>query len=66
MDDLRWFGKKNGRMLLDEAERELARDPLSATRNMKTLRPNAVAQRAASDYSASTVFSSTSMREHGR
>ncbi len=45
MDDLRWFGKKNGRMLLDEAERELARDPLSATRNMKTLRPNAVAQR---------------------
>jgi len=45
IEDLRWFGKKNGRILLDEAERELARNPLSATRNMKTLRPNFVAQR---------------------
>jgi len=45
IDDLRWFGKKNGRAQLDEAERELIADPLSATRNMKTLRPNRVAQR---------------------
>ena len=43
--DLRWFGKKIGRLLLDEAERELAGDPVAATRNMKTLRPNAVAHR---------------------
>jgi mRNA-degrading endonuclease RelE of RelBE toxin-antitoxin system len=45
IEDLRWFGKKNGRLLLDEAERELAADPLAATRNMKTLRPNPVAHR---------------------
>lgn len=43
--DLQWFGKKIGRVLLDEAERELAAHPLAATRNMKTLRPNPVAQR---------------------
>jgi mRNA-degrading endonuclease RelE of RelBE toxin-antitoxin system len=43
--DLRWFGKKTGRLLLDEAERELAADPLAASRNMKTLRPNPVAHR---------------------
>ena len=45
IDDLLWFGKKTGRLLLDEAERELAADPLTSTRNMKTLRPNPVAHR---------------------
>ena len=43
IDDLLWFGKKTGRLLLDEAERELAADPLTSTRNIKTLRPNRVA-----------------------
>jgi mRNA-degrading endonuclease RelE of RelBE toxin-antitoxin system len=43
--DLRWFGKKTGRLLLDEAERALAADPVATTRNMKSLRPNPVAQR---------------------
>ncbi|HPM80174.1 MAG TPA: hypothetical protein PLF81_05715 [Candidatus Anammoximicrobium sp.] len=43
--DLRWFGRKDGRILLDEAERRLSADPLSETRSMKTLRPNPVAQR---------------------
>lgn len=45
IDDLRWFGKKDGRMLLKEAEQHLAADPLLQSRNMKTLRPNLVAQR---------------------
>jgi mRNA-degrading endonuclease RelE of RelBE toxin-antitoxin system len=45
IDDLRWFGKKDGRQLLDEAEARLSEDPLAETRNMKTLRPNPVAQR---------------------
>jgi hypothetical protein len=45
IDDLRWFGKKNGRILLDEAERLLAADPLAETRNLKSLPPNPVAQR---------------------
>ncbi len=45
IDDLRWFGKKQGRLLLEEAETHLAADPLAATRHMKSLRPNQVAQR---------------------
>src|SRR5688572_10859104 len=45
IDDLRWFGKKDGRILLDEAEARLAADPLAESRQMKTLRPNKVAQR---------------------
>ncbi len=45
LDDLRWFGKKEGRLLLRQAEQQLAADPLAATRNMKTLRPNPTAQR---------------------
>jgi mRNA-degrading endonuclease RelE of RelBE toxin-antitoxin system len=45
VDDLRWFDKKNERILLDEAERILAENPLAVSRNMKSLRPNRVAQR---------------------
>ncbi len=43
--DLQWFGRKVGRLLLAEAEALLSVDPLAETRNLKTLRPNAVAQR---------------------
>ncbi|HVA46974.1 MAG TPA: hypothetical protein VNH11_11455 [Pirellulales bacterium] len=45
IDDLRWLGRKHGRLLLKEAERRLSVDPLAEARNMKTLRPNPVAQR---------------------
>ena len=45
IDDLRWFGRKDGRVLLDEADRRLSAEPLAETRSMKTLRPNPVAQR---------------------
>jgi len=45
LDDLRWFGKKDGRHLLKEAEDRLSADPLTETGNMKTLRPNPVALR---------------------
>ncbi len=45
IDDLRWFGKKDGRKLLKEAEQQLTSDPLLESRNMKTLRPNPVAER---------------------
>ena len=45
IDDLRWFGKKDGRLLLKEAEQRLRTDPLAETRNMKTLREHPVAQR---------------------
>ena len=45
IDDLRWFGRKDGRQLLDEANRRLADDPIAKSRNIKMLRPNPVAQR---------------------
>ena len=45
IDDLRWFGRKDGRLLLNEAEGRLATEPTAETANMKTLRPNPVAQR---------------------
>jgi mRNA-degrading endonuclease RelE of RelBE toxin-antitoxin system len=45
IDDLRWFGRKDGRLLLAAAEERLAADPTAETRHMKTLRPNPVAQR---------------------
>lgn len=45
VDDLRWFGKKDGQLLLDEAEQRLSADPLAESRNMKSLRPNRIAER---------------------
>ena len=45
IDDLRWFGRKDGRLLLAAAEERLVADPAADTRNLKTLRPNPVAQR---------------------
>ncbi len=45
IDDLRWFGKKDGRLLLKEAEQHLSAEPLLESRNMKSLRPNPVADR---------------------
>src|SRR4029077_2070562 len=45
IDDLRWFGRRDGRLLLAAAEEILAADPTAETRNLKTLRPNPVAQR---------------------
>lgn len=43
--DLRWFGRKGGRLILKTAEELLTCDPTAETRNMKTLRPNPFAQR---------------------
>ena len=45
LDDLRWFGKKNGRQLLKAALERLENDPLTETRQVKTLRPNPIADR---------------------
>jgi mRNA-degrading endonuclease RelE of RelBE toxin-antitoxin system len=42
---LTWFGKGTGRKLLQGALEFLEQDPLAETRNMKTLRPNPVADR---------------------
>ncbi len=45
IDDLRWLGRKEARLLLKAAETHLSAEPLAETRNLKTLRPNPVAQR---------------------
>ena len=45
LDDLRWFGRKEGRLILDAALEVLEKDPLAKTRNLKTLRPNPFAER---------------------
>ena len=45
IEDLRYFGRKVGRLILKEARMQLAAGPLAETGQMKTLRPNPVAQR---------------------
>jgi mRNA-degrading endonuclease RelE of RelBE toxin-antitoxin system len=45
IDDLRWFGRKEGRHILRRAEELLSADPLAESRNLKSLRLNPVAQR---------------------
>ena len=44
-EDLLWFGKKDGRILLKEAALRLGTDPIAENRNLKKLRPNPIAQR---------------------
>jgi mRNA-degrading endonuclease RelE of RelBE toxin-antitoxin system len=44
-EHLRWFGPKQGRLLLEKAVVQLRHDPLAQSRNMKDLRPNPIAQR---------------------
>jgi mRNA-degrading endonuclease RelE of RelBE toxin-antitoxin system len=43
IDDLRWFGKRDGKQLLKEALQRLEQDPLVESRYMKSLRPNPLA-----------------------
>jgi mRNA-degrading endonuclease RelE of RelBE toxin-antitoxin system len=45
LQHLRALGKKTGRKLLQTALEHLERDPLAETKNLKTLRPNPIAQR---------------------
>src|SRR5438105_1418740 len=42
---LAWFGKATGRKLLQNARKHLEQDPLAEPKNMKSLRPNPIAQR---------------------
>ena len=45
VDDLQALGKKQGRAVLKATISRLSEDPLAQTRNLKTLRPNAIAPR---------------------
>jgi mRNA-degrading endonuclease RelE of RelBE toxin-antitoxin system len=42
---LRALGRSTGRQVFEQALERLSQDPVSQTRNLKTLRPNPVAQR---------------------
>ena len=43
--DLRWFGRKVARRLLEETTDRLSANPLEESRQMKSLRPNPFAER---------------------
>jgi mRNA-degrading endonuclease RelE of RelBE toxin-antitoxin system len=43
--DLRAIHRKDARLILQAAHERLSIDPLAETRNMKTLRPNPIAER---------------------
>jgi mRNA-degrading endonuclease RelE of RelBE toxin-antitoxin system len=45
IEDLRWLGRREGRLVLKAAAACLATDPLAESRNLKRLRPNPVAER---------------------
>jgi mRNA-degrading endonuclease RelE of RelBE toxin-antitoxin system len=45
LEDLRWFGRKDGRLILEAPLEILENDPLHDSRNLKTLRQNAFAER---------------------
>src|SRR5256885_1763587 len=45
LDDLRFFGRKDGRRLLQAPQGTLQANPFTQTRNLKVLLPNPVAQR---------------------
>ena len=45
LQHLQWFGRKTGRKLLERALEFLEQDSLAETKNLKTLRPNPIAQR---------------------
>ncbi len=45
VEQLQWFGKKTGRMLLRKALEILGDNPLADSKQLKTVRPNPVAQR---------------------
>lgn len=45
VEDLRWFGRKQGKAILAEATKRLSKNPLEESKNMKTLRSNSFAQR---------------------
>ena len=58
VEDLRWFGSNDGRLLLREAAARLAADPLTESQNLKVLRPNPVAARATVVRQVSRAFQS--------
>ena len=44
-EDLAWFGSKESRLLVKTVAEQLTNDPVAESRNLKTFRPNPIAQR---------------------
>ena len=64
IDELRALGRKEGRAVLRAAIERLAADPLAQTRNLRTLRPNPVAQRELRLFGRYRVLFTAEQREH--
>ena len=64
LQHLRAFGKKTGRQLLKAALEHLERDPLAETKNLKTLRPNPVAQREVRLFGKYRVLFGVDLQSH--
>jgi mRNA-degrading endonuclease RelE of RelBE toxin-antitoxin system len=64
IEHLRWFGRKTGRLLLQEALRILAENPLAESKQLKTLRPNRVAQKELRVWGKYRVLFSVNEEEH--
>jgi mRNA-degrading endonuclease RelE of RelBE toxin-antitoxin system len=63
VEHLEWFGKRTGRKLLQTCLERLEQDPLAETKNLKTLRPNQIAQRELRLYGKYRVLFSVDERE---
>jgi mRNA-degrading endonuclease RelE of RelBE toxin-antitoxin system len=45
LEHLQWLGKKTGRLILKKSLKLLQADPRTETKNLKSLRPNPIAQK---------------------
>jgi mRNA-degrading endonuclease RelE of RelBE toxin-antitoxin system len=63
VEHLKWFGKKTARLLLARCVELLELDPLAESRNMKTLRPNPVADRELRIWSKYRILFNVNLEE---
>ena len=64
VEHFRWFGKRTARKLLKAVLSCLEHDPLADTKNLKTLRPNKIAQRELRLFGKYRVLFSVDKPEH--
>jgi mRNA-degrading endonuclease RelE of RelBE toxin-antitoxin system len=64
VEHLRWFGKKTGRSLLRKILKLLSENPLRESKQLKTLRPNPVAQKELRVWGKYRVLFSVNEKKH--
>ena len=64
IEDLRSLGRAASRKILNEAGRRLAEDPQAARPNLKTLRPNPIAERELRLYGKYRVLFNVNVAKH--